>query len=75
VNMPLMIQVNTACDDPALPQLARASVNRRYNDFAYLHNQLSDCKQYQGMIIPPLPAKQTLGEYSYFLFMLQHLMI
>jgi len=35
---------------------------RRYNDFAWLHQQLE--KHYPGLIIPPLPEKQVTGRFT-----------
>ncbi|KAI9032265.1 Vps5 C terminal like-domain-containing protein, partial [Hyaloraphidium curvatum] len=38
------------------------SVNRRYRDFLWLFNQLSI--GHPGVIIPPLPEKQTMGRFQ-----------
>jgi hypothetical protein len=35
---------------------------RRFNDFIWLHDQLSFV--YPGAIIPPLPEKQTVGRFT-----------
>eukprot|EP01035_Chromulina_nebulosa_P024283 gene24283-31577_t len=38
------------------------TVVRRYNDFTWFHSVLS--AQYPGVIMPPLPEKQTVGRFS-----------
>lgn len=38
------------------------TVDRRYNDFAWLTGQLS--KEFPGAIVPPLPEKQSMGRFS-----------
>ncbi len=38
------------------------TVDRRYNDFTWLSNEL--IKDYPGAIVPPLPEKLTLGRFS-----------
>lgn len=38
------------------------SVVRRFSDFTWLHGELS--KEFPGVIVPPLPDKQTVGRFS-----------
>lgn len=38
------------------------TVDRRYNDFAWLSTELS--REFPGVIVPPLPEKQALGRFS-----------
>ena len=38
------------------------AVTRRYNDFSWLSKELA--KHFPGVIVPPIPAKQTFGNSS-----------
>ena len=41
---------------------AEEEVERRYNDFVWLHQHLS--AEFSGLVIPPLPEKQVSGRFS-----------
>jgi len=43
-------------------KFTQSSVVRRYNDFAWLHEQLT--LKYPGYLIPPLPEKAIMGRFS-----------
>jgi sorting nexin-1/2 len=45
-----------------LLKAAQLIVDRRYNDFVWLHERLS--QQYKGIIIPPLPEKGVINRFS-----------
>jgi len=65
-------RINTSGTVPALRAESRESeggsatrhysVVRRFNDFVWLHNQLST--KYRGFLIPPLPDKAIIGRFS-----------
>ncbi len=42
-------------------KFSQSSVVRRFNDFVWLHTQLS--LKFKGFLIPPIPDKQLLGQY------------
>eukprot|EP00347_Sterkiella_histriomuscorum_P012397 403368732 len=37
-------------------------VQRRFNDFEWMHQKLSEDKSYKGLMIPPLPEKKFVGK-------------
>ena len=48
----------------SLPQYKspKLTVTRRYNHFSWLYKELTD--KYAGIIIPPIPEKQTIGRFK-----------
>ena len=52
-------KINTETSWPCFNQ-REFSVIRRYNDFLWLHQHL--CQDFPGLVVPPLPEKQNLGE-------------
>ena len=42
--------------------LQNAEAHHRYSEFESLRNQLG--KLYPTLIIPPIPSKQTIGDYA-----------
>jgi sorting nexin-1/2 len=61
VNSFVVYQVKTKTNAPQYA-FREFSVSRRYRDFRWLVNQLT--ARYPGLIIPPVPEKQTLGRFS-----------
>ncbi|KAJ3024346.1 Vacuolar protein sorting-associated protein 5 [Thoreauomyces humboldtii] len=57
----VVYRVKTQTDSPAFrsPDVA---VNRRFNDFLWLFDKL--VAQHPGIIVPPVPEKQTLGRFQ-----------
>ncbi|KAI8821320.1 uncharacterized protein EV422DRAFT_527727 [Fimicolochytrium jonesii] len=57
----VLYRVNTHTTHPRFRNPSMA-VNRRFSDFLWLFNQL--VAQHPGVIIPPVPEKQTLGRFQ-----------
>eukprot|EP01041_Mallomonas_annulata_P007176 gene7176-14619_t len=53
-------KVNTLTNNPRF-SAKEIIVDRRFNDFLWLHDQL--CSNFPGSIIPPLPEKQGVGRF------------
>ncbi|KAJ3330581.1 Vacuolar protein sorting-associated protein 5 [Blyttiomyces sp. JEL0837] len=61
INAHVIYKVKTKTNAPQYRN-PEFSVQRRYRDFLWLHNQLTD--KYPGAIIPPVPEKHAIGRFQ-----------
>ncbi|KAL2313785.1 Vacuolar protein sorting-associated protein vps5 [Schizosaccharomyces pombe] len=54
--------VSTRLEEHNQPSVSNVTVQRRYNDFAFLYQLLSN--NHPGCIIPPIPEKQVVGRFD-----------
>lgn len=62
LNAHIQYSVTTKSNFPIFADIGEMVVERRYNDFAWLYNQLT--YSHPGVIIPPLPEKQAVGRFN-----------
>ncbi|KAL7751668.1 Vacuolar protein sorting-associated protein vps5 [Sorochytrium milnesiophthora] len=60
INPYILYKVHTQTTCPGFK--STSSVTRRYRDFLWLNNRL--VSRYPGVIVPPIPEKQTMGRFQ-----------